>query len=542
MFKLSLVSKKFFEYLTPTLLMSVALSSLSIVNAMIVGNLLGKTALAAMNLNAPLIYFSNALVLVFSFGGTVLIAQEKGKMDKLKANRIFSNVMFFGLLCAIFFSVLLLTFSAQFAHFLVGDKLALYDMTLLYFKPIALMLPFLFISTYTASILRTDGMPKYSAAMMVLMGIASLATSFILIKYFAFSLDGAAWGIFAGFALGVLLIIPYFFTKRRTLHFVKPTEIINILNATFKTGLPNFLTNILNVPKIFILNHIVLMNFNVSGVAIFAVCLNAFYFAYFFMGGISNTLLVLTGILFGEHDITGLKKLLKAVFTTVIIVSLAFVFIYSFEPSFIAKIFGLKDSNDLIMFDKAMRIYSLCIPIYSINYLFRCYYQCTKHENMSTIITVLDEFVVIIGCVIFFTSINPNLLWWAFVASEFIVLMYTLIQSKIVAKKQDSIAPFLINEAKNTVRFDLTNMDGFLTKTEIFAKNNGVDILRITKIINELMKIPDNIHSDICIKICEKNDKNVSVRIRDNNIYKSDDFSTWNYSKNIGFNIYIKEF
>ena len=85
-----LISKKFFEFFFPSVLMAASASISLIVDSIIVGNILGEDALAAVNLLTPISLVFTAASAMFGIGAASFIAILKGKMDHENANKTFA--------------------------------------------------------------------------------------------------------------------------------------------------------------------------------------------------------------------------------------------------------------------------------------------------------------------------------------------------------------------------------------------------------------------------------------------------------------------
>ena len=85
----TLVNKKFREFFIPTVLASMAAQLGTIINGIIVGNLISPHAMAAISACLPLNQITYALAVLISMGSSGLIAIAAGKRDNDGANFIF---------------------------------------------------------------------------------------------------------------------------------------------------------------------------------------------------------------------------------------------------------------------------------------------------------------------------------------------------------------------------------------------------------------------------------------------------------------------
>lgn len=73
-----IVSQQFIRFFIPTIFMTMALSMSIVIDGMIVGNILGPEALAAVNLVLPVTLIFNSLYVLFGVGGSALM--ESGRL------------------------------------------------------------------------------------------------------------------------------------------------------------------------------------------------------------------------------------------------------------------------------------------------------------------------------------------------------------------------------------------------------------------------------------------------------------------------------
>ena len=82
-----LVNRKFTEFFFSSVLMAASISLSIIIDAAIVGNILGSSALGAINLIMPLTLCFSAISGMFGIGSATCISMFKVKMDSESANK-----------------------------------------------------------------------------------------------------------------------------------------------------------------------------------------------------------------------------------------------------------------------------------------------------------------------------------------------------------------------------------------------------------------------------------------------------------------------
>lgn len=93
----TLVNKKFREFFFPMVLASMAARLGTIINWIIVGNLISPHAMAAISACMPLSQITYDFAVLVSIGSSGLIAIASGKRDNAEADYIFSTVISLGI-------------------------------------------------------------------------------------------------------------------------------------------------------------------------------------------------------------------------------------------------------------------------------------------------------------------------------------------------------------------------------------------------------------------------------------------------------------
>ncbi|MCD4665256.1 MAG: MATE family efflux transporter, partial [Bacteroidales bacterium] len=104
-------SKLIWQFATPMLLGNVFQQMYNIVDSIIIGNFIGKQALAAVGASFPIIFALISLVIGFGIGATIMIAQYFGAKQIDKVKRTIDTLYIFLFFASIVMSVLGILFS-----------------------------------------------------------------------------------------------------------------------------------------------------------------------------------------------------------------------------------------------------------------------------------------------------------------------------------------------------------------------------------------------------------------------------------------------
>ena len=391
-----LVSKKFYRYLIPSFLSEMAMHMGSVVDAVIVGNLIGVDALSAVTLASPIIQISHIPGLILGLGGATLAAIWLGERKLKDASDMFSACVIAGI---IFSSVGALTafwINEPLAHLVAADP-RLVNLVEEYLFINILGLPIMTLVFLTCEFLSVDNHPDLGAWMFSIAEAVNIVFDIVLVKFAGMGMEGAAAATIIGYACGLVTLIFYARSKDRMLkfHFGGIAWFRDIFSA-LKIGSPRVTLELMQALQIFVLNTAVLTVLGVEAMEIYAVCSNTLIIAELLAGGIISVIPNICGVLFGEKDYFGIRQLMKKVveLSGVLISILTVVFLIF--PERIAMLFGLENEELLPTAAVCLQIYSLSFVLYVFNEFLQHYYQTILETMLATLDTVLEFFVLLI--------------------------------------------------------------------------------------------------------------------------------------------------
>jgi len=479
----TLLNRKFREYLIPTILVNIALSLEMVFNSAVVGNLLGEKPLAAIALSAPVIFCLNALILLFIIGGSVCTAVAKGRQEVEEADRFFTLTLAIGLATVSAFLLVLLVFMKPITEILAQNDAELANLTREYLTPMIFAGPLVLFVVGMAQFVRTDGLPRLAAWSAVAANAVSLITCYLLIRFCDTGIAGASISTLLGYTVGILVVLPYFFSERRTLKFVKiATNDMPKLSKITSIGLPESLAQLLSFLRLLILNALIVNAFGALGMAAMSVCLIAMGFATIFIVGTTDTLLPIVGTLFGEKDHKGLRFTARTGFTFTIAACTVMMAVLLIFPAGFGRLFGVRSVEGTALVVSALRMYALSLVLFSINTLLQHFYQTTGREKLATLIVTLNSFVFVVLFAFIFAQWNADYIWLAFLLSEFATLLVVLGLGITIRKKEGASGILLLrgNDGEGiSVDFSIpATMEaatGLSEHVMRFCRENGVD-------------------------------------------------------------------
>ncbi|BHH86233.1 MATE family efflux transporter [Desulforhopalus sp. 52FAK] len=448
----ALLDSKYWEFFVPTILMAMTLTMSIVVDSIIVGNMLGADALAAVNLVMPLIMSYNTVAVCLGLGAATLISIAKGRRDPDYANSVFTTVLFFLALISLLLLACQVTFIDQINQLLTREPslrplVKSYVHVLMYGTPLIVIVPGL------AYCLRVDGQVKLASTVLIVANLVNLALDLVYMGPFNMGIAGSSLATVSGYFIGALCLLPYVFSKTRTLHFVPGalthmSELLSQLGTIVKTGFPAAMGSILITFKILSINHIVLAVADKSGMVAFSVCISCLSFVSMFISGAAQAMTPIVGVLYGEKDYTGVRFIVRRAFITLMIASIAATLLLEIFPAQILEIFGVRDTADIALGIPAIRIFSLSLIGTSTTFLSMYYYMTIGRTKLSTAIAIVQGAAVVPIALVLSSVMNISGVWIAFSLAEIVTILMIVVSYLFLTQKnpQKYTSPLLLDK------------------------------------------------------------------------------------------------
>ncbi len=491
-----LLNKKYRSLLVATLAMTASTYLSSILDGIMVGQLLGTAALYAINLTTSIVFLRSIPIAMFTFGGNTLSVIHKSKRDQKSADSVFTLSFFGGVLSTLLLSLLGILLLMPTADLLCQGKKELIGMVADYLLPLWVLTPLVAIVNQTAAYARTDNMRKLATALPIVSNVINLICDYLYMGVFGWGIAGAGWATVTGYVAGTAMTLLYFRSKKRTVRFTKDAlHRLRQLGKIFSIGLPSALIYVCNFLRLFFTNAIILSFTGVTGGKIASVSFSLNSLAFILVEGASMTLLPILGALYGEKDSNGQRLTLRYGMIVTVFFSV------------------------LVLIN---------IPILAVIYVMRTFFQATKQRGLANLLVMLDGVLTIVPLMYWFAHYDIYWLWASFPFSKLLTVIITLIAmviSKHVRHKKNLLGiedtdgvvyDFSIKNEVNEAIHASEEAMVFCQKNHVpenTANAVGVTVEELCHNIATYAKTAANSAVDVCVRVFP--DK-VNIRLRDN--------------------------
>ena len=525
-----LLRSKFKEFFLPTLFTSMAGNICLFVDGLIVSFLIGASNLAPIQIVAPVITFVNLIYWMIGLGGSVLCSVAKAEFDDRKSNSYFSVSIISLISIGVLIAVIGVLFSGSIAQFLCISQPELIPQVNSYFIALVIGMPFLCYMMSLSYFIRADGIPTLPFRAILIANIVNICFDIIYIKFFGMGLSGAALATSTGYLVGSVLISYYFFKKERTLEFIKlkVNSFFNFLKKIVTSGFSSASTQLYLTLKLLVINFLIGLFIGKSGVVAFGICYNSLFILYIFLIGTAQTMSPIVSVYYKEEDYSGVNFIVKRALKIVMVSSLALSVLLIVYPQALLILYSVKNPADVPVVLNALRIFAISYVGTAITFLYTFYAQAIQKNQLSTIISLLEGFVLpIAAAVILAYAIGGNGIWISFAIAEALTILFIFIYSKYLNKKSSGeYTGFFINKHnddekvfEHTIDGDIEQATNLAREVQDYLKGDKSAVLvslAIEEMIVNIININESV--DVIDVIVRNNDENIIISIKDGGI------------------------
>lgn len=512
----NLLNSKFKELFFPTLLAAIAGNFAILADAFIISMLLGPMNLSVIQSIQPLAQFINMIYWLIGFGGTILATSSKANFEDKKANYIFTLSIVSIIVISLLIMMLGLLFPDSLLQALCNSS-QLKPLVYEYLKFYLLAIPFICFFVVLAYFIKTDNFVQLQFRGFLIANVLNVILDVVLINYFNMGISGAALAMALGYLISSIYISTYFFSSRRTLKFIKLelAKSVRYLVDICKTGFSSSSIALYQSLKLIIINFIILGALANVGLVAFNMCCNAQLLVSIFIFGTSQSLLPIITVYYQETDYNGVEYVARRSLKIAIAFGIFFTVLFTLFPQAVLYIFSVNDPSHIPIVMNAVRIFSLSILAYSINFLYIFYLQSIQDNKLANVVTLLNGLIFPVAFVFIFSTIwKENGIWFGFIVSEMATLVFIYLYSRYINKKSNGKYSGLFMKKQHPE-------DERMREYTINATEN--DAVNLSREVQEFLSNDKTFISlaikEILIHILDINDKLdwIDVIIRENN-------------------------
>lgn len=397
-----------------------------LVDTIFVGNWIGTTAIAAINIVLPVSFFIAALGMAIGVGGSSVLSRALGAGKSEKALQTFGNQITLTLSLTVSLVVFGLIFQSQIIP-LFGGKGNIFSLAKIYYVIVLYGVPILALCMMGNTVIRAEGKPKYAMYAMLIPSVSNLFLDYIFIKVFQFGMYGAAWATTGSYFLSFVFIL-WFFLSGRTELKLKLNHFIPVYALVKEISSLGFVT--LSRQAMVSITYLLMNNilFGLGGetlVVVYAIIARMLMFSLFPVYGITQGFLPIAGYNYGASLIGRVKQTINtAIIYATLLASVVFIFLMVY-PEPITLLF----TNDTLVLSKApsaMRWVFAATPIIAIQLIGAAYFQAVGKAKPALLLTLSRQGFFFIPLILILPKFCGELgVWISFPISDVLSTLIT---------------------------------------------------------------------------------------------------------------------
>lgn len=435
--------KKIFKAIYAPILMMVFISIYGVIDGIFVANFAENGAFAGLNLIYPVIMIIGGTGFMFGTGGSALVSKLLGEGKKEKANQVFSMIVIFSLLFAIFISALGFFLIEPIANALAkinqdsSPEMIHYAIVygqIMMCGQVAFIFQNLFQNFFVV-----NEKPTLAFKYTLLAGCSNIVLDALLVGVLKFGIVGAAMASILSMIVGGVFPLIYFIKhKEGMIHLVKTKiEIKPILKAC-SNGASEFVNNISSSILGMVYNIQLLRYLGEDGISAYGIIMYLqFIFIAIFIGytiGISPII----SYNFGAQNHKELKNVVNKSIIIISIISLIMVVSSELLAKPLSSIFAKGNQELLNITITGMKIYALGFMFSGLSIFISALFTALNNGLISAIVSFARTLILQLLFVITLPLIfKENGIWLSVVISELFALIICFI-FYIVNKKKYS--------------------------------------------------------------------------------------------------------
>lgn len=422
------MKKEFFKYAIPSALAMFISSLYTVIDGIFVGQGVGDSALAAVNIVLPFTVLLFGLASMFAIGGGALVSKNIGACNVEKAINIFRQVFKSLMIFSLTISIICVVFTKEIVTIL-GATDILKPLAVDYLRFYAIFCIPNLIGIVLNSFVRNDGRPKLAMISTISGAITNIVLDYLFIFHFGMGIKGAAIATGLGQVVTVSMLLPHFLMKKGYLSFGKVKISYKTVKEFCTIGFPSFFAQ--GSYSIIVLFHnIALVNYvGEIGISAYSILNYLTTNIYMVLYGITLGVQPLISYNYGRKDGEKMLGFFRITSISNIVITSFFVVVsYVFGPVLIS-IFTNDMQIATLSYD-ALKIACLSYFAVGLNLNTLVYYQAVETPKYSNLSCLLRSVVYLPICLFSFGKLfGVNGIWASAIVSETL----TFITIKLIA-------------------------------------------------------------------------------------------------------------
>lgn len=387
----------------------------------------GSSAIACIN---PMWSIMFAPGVLCGVGGSVMAANRKGAGNEHSANQYFTVATVASIIFSVLIMLTFLIFPRQLLVFFGADDPTVLELAVSYMRSVAFISPTFTICANLATFMRNDGEAFIPTIATVIGGVTNMILDVLLVFDFGAGLGVAGAGIATsiGQTVAFLIILTYFFTKKCSLRFVRPSRIPTRLFRIFSLGISAFAIEVAFGVTTTVFNNKIISELTTDHLAVYGTAATVTIMFYCLLNATGTAMQPIASQNFGAKNLTRVRASLKiALISATALGTFCFLLLQLFSET-VLRIYMDVNDNIVAVGPRIIRIYSLALPLVGVTLASSFFFQSILKQWMSFTVAILRGLALPISLAIVLPALfGIDAIWWCMPISELLSFVISVV-------------------------------------------------------------------------------------------------------------------
>ena len=427
-------NKEYWVFLWSSILIALSACLGTVLDAIIVGNLIDEDSVSAINISRTMVQFMFTLSMLLALGAGMLVGIQLGKKDARHASYIFTVSMASCVAAGLVIAAVGFFFPDASTRLFCNNE-RFFEPTKAYLLVMMLGAPVYLLMWGLDAMVSVDGSPKLVSLSIFIDNVVHLVLDVVFIKYFGWGIASSSVATVIGHVVGIAFMAFHFLSPENNLRLVWKSDperysLYSTLKEIISQGAPLAIASICLTLLLFSSNRIVLSTLGRAGIFAFSLCLYLLQIYNLFLSGVCRTIQSLGSVQVGKGDNETFRLVLRKSFgfiTVAMVMTCLYVWIW---PDSIARLFGANEPDLIAESHNALRIFALSfIPFCYINAIMIVYKLYSYHGIALFISFALSLTVIPVLWIV--AQVAPDYLWYSYLIAYAIEALAILVLHRV---------------------------------------------------------------------------------------------------------------
>ena len=430
-------NRKYWRFLWSSILIALSGCLGTVVDAIIVGHLIGEDGVSAINLTRPVVQVMFTLNMLLATGAGMLVGIELGKKNHQGVAYYFTLAMAACLAAGLVFMAGGIAIPDVVTNWLCTNE-GIRPLTHDYLRVMMMGAPAYMVMWALTTMASVDGSPRLVSIAILIDNAVNLSLDIVFIKLLGWGIEGSSTATVIGHLVGIAIMCRHFHYKDNHLHLtLRPTTQDDFSLANLRSSLGKIINQGAplavacgTLALLYIAcNHAVSSVLGKVGLFALAVCMNLLMIYNLFLAGVERTIQGLGSIEVGRGDNEAFHLILRKSFRFITVSMLIICIIVWIFPESIARGFGADSEATISETASALRAFALSLALWCYIDTLMVVYKLYNYHKMSLFISLIISLMVI-PVLWIVAHFFPSLLWYSYLIAYIIELLIIVIIHK----------------------------------------------------------------------------------------------------------------